>query len=143
MDTWKSTKLSRRKFLAPIAATSLAIPLTTACAQPQPSRATQQPKIVTQVVEKQVVVTATPAPAQTQVSSAAKVTLRLQEWFNADDMWAWKIGLNSFRANHPNVQINLEFTPYDQIIAKTIARATAGDLPDITMCSNEHTPTFI
>lgn len=143
--------ISRRGVLACLGAAAGTAVLAACQQQPQVvEKVVEKPveRVVTQVVEKpvekvverQVVVTATPGQ---QAAAPAKVTLRLQNWFNQEDMWAWNIGLNAFRAKYPNIDLKLEFNPYGETIPKVIAHATAGTMPDVVMASNEHTPTFI
>lgn len=85
------------------------------------------------------------APGQAGNGQAAapageKVTLRFQNWFNADDMKSWQIGLDSFKQAHPEVEIKLEFADWGDTVQTVMAGATAGNLPDIIMASAEHVP---
>ncbi|HEU0115302.1 MAG TPA: sugar ABC transporter substrate-binding protein, partial [Thermomicrobiales bacterium] len=80
------------------------------------------------------------APAR---QAGGPVKLRLQNWFADTDMQDWQIGLDMVKALHPNIEIALEFAPYDDTVARTLAAATAGDLPDLIMCSTDHTPSLV
>src|SRR5690242_15440485 len=80
------------------------------------------------------------APAR---QSGAPVKLRLQNWFSDTDMQDWQIGLDMVKSMHPNIEIALEFAPYDDTVTRTLTAATAGDLPDLIMCSTDHTPSLV
>ncbi len=127
------TKVSRRGVLRAAVAASAAVVLA-AC----------QPKVVEKVVEKTVVVPGTPQVVEKEVTAqpaaAQKVTLRLQNWFNESDMWAWQIGLDKVKAAYPDIDTKLEYCDYGETAVKIIAAAAAGDVPDLIMASNEHTP---
>jgi multiple sugar transport system substrate-binding protein len=71
------------------------------------------------------------------------VTLRLQNWFSDTDMQDWQIGLDMVKAMYPNIEIALEFAPYEDTVTRTLTAATAGDLPDLIMCSTDHTPSLV
>ena len=71
------------------------------------------------------------------------VTLRLQNWFSDGDISDWQVGLDIVKAQYPNINVALEFVPYDDTVTRTLVGASAGDLPDIIMCSTDHTPTLI
>lgn len=71
------------------------------------------------------------------------VTLRLQNWFSDGDVSDWQIGLDLVKAQYPHINVALEFVPYGDTVTRTQVGATAGDLPDIIMCSTDHTPTLI
>jgi len=91
----------------------------------------------TQVVKETVVVQGPTAQAP---AAAQPVTLRLQNWFSESDMWAWQIGLDKVKAKYPEIDVKLEFCPYDDTAVKIMAQAAAGNVPDLIMASNEHTP---
>ncbi|GIV76105.1 MAG: sugar ABC transporter substrate-binding protein [Litorilinea sp.] len=74
------------------------------------------------------------APTQEQV------TLRLQNWFSEGDLGAWKIGLDRLAEEHPEIAIKLEYNPYGETAVRIMAEAAAGNVPDLIMASNEHTP---
>lgn len=76
-------------------------------------------------------------------SAQEPVTLRLQNWFGDSDMEDWQVGLNMVKERFPHINVALEFVPYDDTVTRTLVGATAGDLPDIIMCSTDHTPTLI
>jgi multiple sugar transport system substrate-binding protein len=102
-----------------------------------------QPQTVEKIVKETVVIEGTPQVVEKQVTVEAtqsQVSLRLQNWFNESDMWAWQIGLDKVKAAHPNIDIKLEYCDYGETAVKIIASAAAGDLPDLIMASNEHTP---
>ncbi len=80
------------------------------------------------------------APAR---QSGEPVTLRLQNWFSDSDMQDWQIGLDMVKTMYPNIEIALEFAPYDDTVTRTLTAATAGDLPDLIMCSTDHTPSLV
>jgi multiple sugar transport system substrate-binding protein len=80
------------------------------------------------------------APAR---QSGEPVTLRLQNWFSDEDMQDWQIGLDMVKTMYPNIEIALEFAPYEETVTRTLVGATAGDLPDLIMCSTDHTPSLI
>lgn len=69
-------------------------------------------------------------------------TLRLQNWFTNTDMSAWNVGLNAAKKKYPNIGIKLEFVDYNDTVNKTMAEATARNMPDLIMASNEHVPTL-
>ncbi len=71
------------------------------------------------------------------------VTLRLQNWFSDTDMQDWQIGLDMVKEMYPNIDVSLEFAPYEETVTRTLTAATAGDLPDLIMCSTDHTPSLI
>ncbi len=71
------------------------------------------------------------------------VTLRLQNWFSDGDISDWQVGLDIVKAQYPNINVALEFVPYNDTVTRTLVGASAGDLPDIIMCSTDHTPTLI
>lgn len=83
---------------------------------------------------------ATAAPAR---QDGAPVRLRLQNWFSDTDMQDWQIGLDMVKAMHPNIEIALEFAPYEETVTRTLVGATAGDLPDLIMASTDHTPSLV
>lgn len=92
-----------------------------------------------------VVVAGSPAPvalAAPARQSGKPVKLRLQNWFSDTDMQDWQIGLNMVKAMYPNIEIALEFAPYEETVTRTLVGATAGDLPDLIMCSTDHTPSL-
>src|SRR5687768_17975063 len=70
------------------------------------------------------------APAH---QTAEPVTLRLQNWFSDSDMQDWQIGLDMVKTMYPNIEIALEFAPYEDTVTRTLTAATAGDLPDLIM----------
>jgi ABC-type glycerol-3-phosphate transport system substrate-binding protein len=43
---------------------------------------------------------------------------------------------------HPDIEVVLEFVPYEETVTKTMVAATANSLPDIIMASTGHTPTL-
>jgi multiple sugar transport system substrate-binding protein len=71
------------------------------------------------------------------------VTLRLQNWFSDSDMQDWQIGLDMVKAMYPSIEIALEFAPYEDTVTRTLTAAAAGDLPDLIMCSTDHTPSLV
>ena len=71
------------------------------------------------------------------------VVLRLQNWFSQTDLPAWKIGLNMVKKVYPNIEIKLEYVDYNDTAVKTIAEAVAGNVPDLIMCSTDHTPALV
>jgi multiple sugar transport system substrate-binding protein len=129
-------KLTRRDFLR-MGTVTVAGSIVAAC-QPQVVEKTveieKEVEVTRQVeVEKEVEVTVV-APGE------EPVTLSLQNWFGEGDMWAWQIGLDKVKAAYPNINIKLEYNDYGETAVKIIARAAAGDMPDLIMASNEHTP---
>jgi len=85
------------------------------------------------------------APAAESGSSEAApagetVTLRMQNWFNEQDMPTWQIGLDKIKELYPNIETQLEYNDYGETAVRIMALAAAGDLPDVIMASNEHTP---
>jgi multiple sugar transport system substrate-binding protein len=118
----RSIRLSRREFLCLSALTMSGIAVA-ACAPVTPSAAPAQ------------------APAAAQpVVGAEKVILRLQNWFNEQDMPFWQIGLDKVKEKYPNIETKLEYNDYGETAVRILALAAAGDLPDLIMASNEHTP---
>jgi len=83
---------------------------------------------------------AAPADGGAAAPAAEKVTLRLQNWFSEGDIGAWQIGLDMVAESHPEIEIKLEFNPYSDTAVKIMAEAAAGNVPDLIMASNEHTP---
>jgi multiple sugar transport system substrate-binding protein len=75
--------------------------------------------------------------------SGEPVKLRLQNWFSDSDMQDWQVGLDMVKTKYPNIEIALEFAPYDDTVTRTLTAATAGDLPDLIMCSTDHTPSLV
>ena len=75
--------------------------------------------------------------------SGEPVKLRLQNWFSDSDMQDWQIGLDMVKTMYPNIEIALEFAPYEDTVTRTLTAATAGDLPDLIMCSTDHTPSLV
>lgn len=71
------------------------------------------------------------------------VRLRVQNWFSDSDMADWQIGLDIVKDRFPHLDFALEFVPYDETVTRTLVGASSGDLPDIIMCSTDHTPTLI
>jgi multiple sugar transport system substrate-binding protein len=82
------------------------------------------------------------APFIRTARAADTVKLRMQNWFGDADMSAWQIGLDMVKQSHPNIEVALEFVPYDETVTRTLVGATAGDLPDVIMCSTDHTPSL-
>jgi multiple sugar transport system substrate-binding protein len=70
------------------------------------------------------------------------VKLRMQTWFSDSDMRDWQTGLNMVKQMHPNIDVAIEFAPYNDTVTRTLVAATANDLPDIIMCSTDHTPSL-
>ena len=89
-------------------------------------------------------VTQAPAAGSSGSSAAAPagetVTLRLQNWFTEQDMPTWQIGLDKVKELYPNINTQLEYNDYGETAVRILALAAAGDLPDLIMASNEHTP---
>lgn len=90
---------------------------------------------------------APPAAAPAQEAEAApkaagteKVVLRMQNWFSEQDMPSWQIGLDKIKEKFPNIETKLEYNDYGETAVRILALAAAGDLPDVIMASNEHTP---
>lgn len=84
-----------------------------------------------------------PSPTESEGASApstAQTTLRLQNWFSEGDLGAWQIGLDMVEETHPEIDLQLEFNPYEETAVRIMAEAAAGNLPDLIMASNEHTP---
>ena len=80
-------------------------------------------------------------PAEPVAAPASeKVTLRMQNWFNEGDMWAWQIGLDKAKVAFPNTDVKLEYNDYGNTAVKIVASAAAGDVPDVIMASTDHTP---
>src|SRR5439155_25324442 len=71
------------------------------------------------------------------------VVLRLQNWFSQTDLPAWKLGLTMVKKVYPNIEIKLEYVDYNDTAVKTIAEAVAGNVPDLIMCSTDHTPALV
>lgn len=69
-----------------------------------------------------------------------KVTLRMQNWFNDGDLWAWQIGLDKVKVAYPDTDVKLEYNDYGTTAVKIVASAAAGDVPDVIMASTDHTP---
>jgi len=72
--------------------------------------------------------------------ASEKVTLRLQNWFTEQDMKSWQIGLDKVKEKYPNIETKLEYNDYGETAVRIMALAASGDLPDLIMASNEHTP---
>ena len=81
--------------------------------------------------------TAHAAPA-----SAQPVVLRLRELVQPDgptiDHWPGR----GYKA-YPNITIKLEYVDYNGTAVKTTAEALAGNVPDLIMCSTDHTPALV
>lgn len=86
---------------------------------------------------------ASPFGGRAFAQSSEPVMLRLQNWFGDADMQDWQVGLDMVKQMHPNISVALEFAPYDDTVTRTLVAATAGDMPDIIMCSTDHTPSLI
>jgi hypothetical protein len=127
---------SRRDFLR-VSALAAAGSLAACVAPAAPPQVVTQEKVVTKEVEKEVIVKET---VVVEAPAAEPVTLSLQNWFGESDMWAWQIGLDKVKAAYPDINIKLEYNDYGQTAVQIIARAAAGDVPDLIMASNEHTP---
>jgi multiple sugar transport system substrate-binding protein len=84
----------------------------------------------------------TPATAGRATAAQDKTVLRLQNWFSDADIDNWMIGIDMVKEMHPDIEVELEFVPYEETVTRTLVSATAGDLPDLIMASNEHTPTL-
>jgi multiple sugar transport system substrate-binding protein len=76
-------------------------------------------------------------------TAQSTVKLRMQNWFSDTDMQDWQVGLDMVKQMHPNIEISSEFAPYNDTVTRTLVAATAGDLPDVIMCSTDHTPSLI
>jgi len=76
-------------------------------------------------------------------NAAPKVELRLQNWFSQTDLPAWQIGLDMVKKAYPTIDVKLEFVDYNDTAVKTIAEAVAGNVPDLIMCSTNHTPALV
>ncbi|MFN8494729.1 MAG: sugar ABC transporter substrate-binding protein [Caldilineaceae bacterium] len=83
---------------------------------------------------------AKPSGGGAAAPAGEKVTLRLQNWFTEQDMKSWQIGLDKVKEAYPNIETKLEYNDYDQTAVRILALAASGDLPDLIMASNEHTP---
>ena len=112
-------RMTRRSFLRASAAVSGGA-LLAACAPSQPAAA--------------------PAGGEAAAPAQEQVTLRLQNWFSEGDIGAWQIGLDRAAESNPEIAIKLEFNPYGETAVKIMAEAAAGNVPDLIMASNEHTP---
>jgi multiple sugar transport system substrate-binding protein len=71
------------------------------------------------------------------------VKLRVQNWFADGDMQDWQVGLDMVKEKFPHLDFALEFVPYEETVTRTLVGASSGDLPDIIMCSTDHTPSLI
>ncbi len=112
-------RMTRRSFLRASAAVTGGA-LLAACAPSQPAAA--------------------PAGGEAAAPAQEQVTLRLQNWFSEGDIGAWQIGLDRAAESNPEIAIKLEFNPYGETAVKIMAEAAAGNVPDLIMASNEHTP---
>ena len=129
----KNPQLSRRSMLRASALAMGSVALA-ACVAPAPRAASTA---------------AAPAAGSTAVSGTAepttapageKVTLRMQNWFSDQDMWAWQIGLDKTKVAFPDIDVKLEYNDYGTTAVKLVAASAAGDPPDVIMASTDHTP---
>ena len=72
--------------------------------------------------------------------AAETVTLRFQNWSNEGDMQSWQVGLDTFKQEHPEIELKLEFAGWGDTVTSVMAGAAAGSLPDIIMASDSHVP---
>ena len=125
----KSKRLDRRAFLRLGTLTAAGAALA-ACAPPKPQivERTVEVTVPAQVQEKQVVVTATPAPP-------AQVTLRAAMWDSAEVEPMETEILKAFYEQYPHITVNIEFNPeaYDD---KLITGLAAGNAPDVFLWWN-------
>jgi multiple sugar transport system substrate-binding protein len=79
----------------------------------------------------------------TSAKAQEPVKLRVQNWFSEGDIGDWQIGLDLVKAAYPHIDVALEFVPYSDTVTRTLVGASADDLPDIIMCSTDHTPSLV
>lgn len=70
------------------------------------------------------------------------VTLRIGNWWVADDQEVWQIGLDAFKKKYPNVNFQSESAPYVDHHRRLQAQFAAGTLPDIIMISVNYGPPY-
>lgn len=144
----RNHSVSRRRLMSGFAALAgaAALPLVTACssqsASPSP-QAQPSPKVVTTVVTKEVVVTATPAPAQkAPQASNGPVTVEIMYSSAADNTNPETKTLRSLFASyhkeHPNVTVKQTDMPWVGQRQALITRLVSGDAPDMAIIHANH-----
>jgi multiple sugar transport system substrate-binding protein len=73
---------------------------------------------------------ATGEPAKGNDSSGSNVTLRYGIWAQEQQPAMQQI-VDAFKKTHPNIDVKIEVTPWDQYWTKLEAAATGGSLPDL------------
>ena len=113
----------RSKCLSALLAVILVLGTTAVACAPAPEVIKE-----TVVVEKEVVVTATPAPPKEEV-----VTLHYTDWLCAED--AFKAGVKNivdeFERRNPNIKIDVEPIPWASYFPELGLRIAAGTAPDV------------
>jgi len=72
-----------------------------------------------------------------------RTTLRLSFWFHAEDLPYWQKGIDRFKASHPEVDIQIESTPFGDYWQKLQTQVAAGTVPDIIGMVSMYAPQYI
>lgn len=102
--------------------------LLSACATPTP-QIIEKPVMVTQVVEKQVVVTATAAPVPTK--AVQPINLRFTIWSSNEKHLAMLNGFAAaYKTTHPNVTVQFDTIPFADYSTKLAVQLAGSNPPD-------------
>jgi ABC-type glycerol-3-phosphate transport system substrate-binding protein len=89
--------------------------------------------VETVVVEKEVVVTATPEPQKEEVKEEEPVTLVFSDWHLTEAHWEKALleAFETFKAEHPNINLEMDYVSYGDKDTKYATEIQAGAGPDV------------
>ncbi|WDR01983.1 sugar ABC transporter substrate-binding protein [Devosia algicola] len=73
----------------------------------------------------------------------AQEKLVIASFYPVDKVAGWDGLVNAFKAIHPNVEIEVQVTPFDQYLQKLTSQIAGGDSPDVAAVENTPFPQFV
>ena len=73
----------------------------------------------------------------------AQEKLVVASFYPLDKVAGWSGLVEAFKATHPDVEIEVQVTPFDQYLQKLTSQIAGGDSPDVVGVENTPFPQFV
>jgi multiple sugar transport system substrate-binding protein len=86
---------------------------------------------------------AAPEAGETQAEAGAPTKLVVASFYPVDQVSGWDGMVAKFKETHPNVEIEVQVTPWDEYQPKLLTQIASGNPPDVAGVENSPFPMFV